>query len=288
MERKTNNNILVPTDFSDIANNALDHAISIAKAYNNEITLMYVIDEGFLSGLFSSNNSELVQEAAEARLAKIATEFSTTSGVKINTRIEKGKVYKIVANIANEENYDSIIMGSSGASGFEQVIGSNASRTIQYAQVPVVVVKQHSDKDGYKRIVMPIDLSIESRQKVDWAIHLGKKFGSEIHVVYSGSTDQFVQTKIYANTKNVENALTTHGVKFITKEIEDKRFENFASEVLDYANFVNSDLILVMTHTEASIAEMMIGTLTQQLVNRSERIPVMCIHPRETGFTYDY
>lgn len=288
MERKTNNNILVPTDFSEIANNAVEHAISIAKAYKNEITLMYVIDEGFFGGLFSSNHNEMVHEAVEARLQKIAADYKNNSGVNINTRIEKGKVYKVIAEIANTENYDSIIMGSSGASGLEQVIGSNASRTIQYAEVPCVVVKQHSDKDGYKRIVMPIDLSIESRQKVDWAIHIGKKFNSEIHVVYSGSSDEFLEKKIFANIKMVESKLEEKGIKYISKEIKDKAFENFATEVLDYANFANADLILVMTHTEPSISEMVIGTLTQQLVNRSERIPVMCIHPHETGYTYDF
>jgi nucleotide-binding universal stress UspA family protein len=276
MQRDTNNQILVPTDFSEVANNALNHAVTIAKAFGNSITLLSIVEESFLSGLFSGNQSGLVKEAIEARLAKQAEELKNTYNVQVNTRVENGRVYKIIAEIAN------------GASGLEQVIGSNASRVIQYAKVPVVVVKNQPIREGYKRIVMPIDLSIESRQKVDWGIHVAKKFDSEIHVVYTGSSDEFTQNRINASVKNVENHLATAGVRFVSSEIEDKMLENFGTEVLSYAENMKADLILVMTHTEKNLTEMVIGTLTQQLVNRSENIPVMCIHPHETGFTYDY
>lgn len=288
MQRKTNNLILVPTDFSEVANNAVNHAIAVAKAYKNGITLINIIDEGFLGGLFSSNQTELVKEAVESRLNKMAADIRTTHGLEVYTRIGSGRVYKVISEIANTENYDSIIMGSHGASGLEQVIGSNASRTIQYAEVPVVVVKNQPIREGYKKIVMPIDLSIESRQKVDWSKHLAKQFGSEVHIVYSGSSDEFTQNRINATIKHVEHDLTSENIRFVTSEVEAKVLENFSTEVLTYADNVKADLILVMTHTEKGIADLVIGTLTQQLVNRSENIPVMCIHPTDTGYKYDY
>jgi nucleotide-binding universal stress UspA family protein len=288
MQRQTNNHILVPTDFSEVANNALNHAVAVAKAYKNGIVLLNIIDEGFLGGLFSSGQKDLVKEAVENRLDKLATQIRSTHNLEISTRIETGRVYKTISQIANDENFDSIIMGSHGANGLEQVIGSNASRTIQYAKVPVVVVKNQPIREGYKKVIMPIDLSIESRQKVDWGIHLAKQFDSEIHVVYTGSSDEFTTNRINATIKHVEHELVDAGIKFVTTEIEDKMLENFATEVLTYADNVKADLLLVMTHTERNLTEMVIGTLTQQLVNRSETIPVMCIHPHETGFTYDY
>ncbi|MCC7296787.1 MAG: universal stress protein [Bacteroidia bacterium] len=288
MQRQTNNQILVPTDFSEVANNALNHAVTVAKAFKNSITLLSIVEENFLSGLFSGNQGELVKEAIENRLEKLATEIRNTYNVEIHTRIESGRVYKVISDIANAENFDSIIMGSHGASGFEQVIGSNASRTIQYAKVPVVVVKNQPIREGYKKIIMPIDLSIESRQKVEWGVHVGKMFDSEVHIVYTGSSDEFTSNRIRATIKHVEHDLTAANVRFVTSEIEDKMLENFATEVLSYAENVKADLVLVMTHTEKGLTERVIGTLTQQLVNRSENIPVMCIYPTETGFTYDY
>jgi nucleotide-binding universal stress UspA family protein len=288
MQRKTNNNILVPTDFSEVASNALGHAIKVAQTYKNEITLVNIIDEGFFGGLFgSSTQTELVREAVDNRLTKLAEEIESTHGIKVHKRIDSGRIYKVISKIANDENFDSIIMGSHGANGLEQVIGSNASRTIQYAEVPVVVVKNNNVGEGYKTIVMPIDLSIESRQKVDWGIHLAKQFGSEIHIAYQGSSDEFTNNRINANVKSVQHQLEQSGVKFVCSEIEDKLLENFASEIITYANNVKADMILVMTDTSPNLAERILGTYTQQIVNRSP-VPVMCIHPVETAFTYYY
>jgi nucleotide-binding universal stress UspA family protein len=288
MQRKTNNNILVPTDFSDVASSALGHAIKVAQVYNNEITLLNIIDEGLFGGIFGGGNqSELVKEAVQNRLENIAAEVKSKHGISVHTRIGSGRIYKTIAQIANEENFDSVIMGSHGANGIEQVIGSNASRTIQSVEVPVVVVKNHSVGEGYKKIIMPMDLSIESRQKTDWAIHVGKKFNSEIHVVYQGSHDEFTQNRIKANVKSVESKLSQNGVQFKDVEIEDRLLENYATEIMNYAEKANADLILIMTDLDFGITDMLRGTYTQQIVNRSNT-PVMCIHPKETGFTYDY
>jgi nucleotide-binding universal stress UspA family protein len=186
MSRQTNNNILVPTDFSDVAECAVKHAINVAKAYKNEITLMYVIEEGLLGSIFSKSQSDLLKDAMQTKLQVRAEAIAKETGIKVATRIGSGKVYKVVAETANIEKYDSIIMGSHGASGLERIVGSNASRTIQYAEVPVVVVKNSTvSSEGYKKIVMPFDLTVESRQKLDWGINIAQKFNSEIHIVYT-------------------------------------------------------------------------------------------------------
>ncbi len=289
MIRQTNNNILVPTDFSEVADCALKHAIAVAKAYKNEITLMYIVEDGFLGGIFSKSQSEIMKDAIVTKLNVKAQEIERETGIKVTTRAESGKVYKTIAEIANSEKYDSIIMGSHGASGLEQIVGSNASRTIQYAEVPVVVVKSTSlGSEGYKKIVMPFDLTIESKQKLEWGINIAQKFHSEIHIVYSKSDDEYLDLKMKANIAQVKHTLEDHKVKFVMYEFNDSVLDNFANEIHNYANIINADLIVAMTHTEKGISEMIIGTLTQQLVNRANNVAVMCIHPKETAFNYDY
>lgn len=288
-DRKTNNQILVPTDFSDVARCAVTHAARVAKAYGNEITLVYVIEEGFLGGIFAKSQAAIMKDAIETKLDVRAKEVAAEFGVKVSTRVETGKVYKTIAEIANNESFDSIIMGSHGASGLEQIVGSNASRTIQYAEVPVVVVKSSDiGKKGYQKIVMPFDLSMETRQKLDWGINIAKKFNSEIHIVYSDSSDEYLDRKMKNNIAFIKGALEKHQVKYTLFEFKDGIFDNFANETHSYAKIINADLIVAMTHTEKGIGEMVIGTLTQQLVNKAENIAVMCIYPAETGFNYDY
>jgi len=288
-DRKTNNQILVPTDFSDDARCAVTHAARVAKAYGNEITLVYVIEEGFLGGIFAKSQAAIMKDAIAMKLDVRAKEVAAEFGVKVSTRVETGKVYKTIAEIANNEFFDSIIMGSHGASGLEQIVGSNASRTIQYAEVPVVVVKSSDiGPKGYKKIVMPFDLSMETRQKLDWGINIAKKFDSEIHIVYSDSSDEYLDRKMKNNIAFIKGALEKNNVKYTLFEFKDGIFDNFANEVHGYAKIINADLIVAMTHTEKGIGEMVIGTLTQQLVNKAENIAVMCIYPADTGFNYDY
>ncbi len=289
MERKTNNNILVPTDFSEVAENALQNAIQVAKVYKNEITLLYILEESFLGGIFSKTQSDVMRDAILTKLKVKADEITAQHHVKVSVRVESGKVYKTIATVANEEKFDSIIMGSHGASGLEQIVGSNASRTIQYAEVPVVVVPaENKGSKGYKKIVMPFDLTLETRQKVEWGIHIAKKFDSEIHLVYSKTDDEYLDIKMKANIASVEHTLKGANVSYTLYELKDSVLDNFATEIHNYANIVSADLIVAMTHTEKGISEVLIGTLTQQLVNKASKVAVMCIHPRETGFTYDY
>ncbi len=171
--------MLVPTDFSPVAENALEHAVEIAKLFDNEIALLHIAEESFLGSLFGSGKNnlkdQLLEEALHNKLDKYVDDIRTKHGVTVQKHIREGRIYSTIVDVADELGCDSIIMGTNGASGMQQIIGSNASRVISHANVPVVVVKDKRIGNGYKNIVMPIDLTLESKQKVWWSIHLGKK-----------------------------------------------------------------------------------------------------------------
>jgi nucleotide-binding universal stress UspA family protein len=285
-----NNTILVPTDFSEIANNALGHALKIADVYKNEITLLSIIDDGGLFSMFGNNvKSELVNEALNARMDKVIDEsHKTYPNVKINKLIEHGKIYKTIAEVAENGNYDSIIMGTNGASGMQQITGSNASRVINYATKPVVVVKEKSIGNGYKIIVVPIDLTRESRQKLTWAIHVAKKFNSTIHIIYENTTNEEFRNKIHAVVNASQNILDEKGAKYIVRGLdEDKYPDSFAEDTLAYANEVDADLIMVMSQQEKGFKEFLLGSYAQQIVNHSGAVPIMCINSNDAGIILD-
>ena len=291
MNRTNNNNILVPTDFSEVANNALGHALKIADVYKNEITLINIQDEGGIFGLFGSHDKmELVREAVNTRMdALIAESKKSFPNVKINKRIEIGKIYKVITEIAENENFDSIVMGTNGASGLAQITGSNASRVINYAKVPVVVVKEQSiSQNGYEKIVLPIDLSRESRQKVTWAIHLAKKFNSTIHVIYENSTSEEFRNRIFGAVNQTQDILETNKANYILRGLDDYKYpDSFSEDTLAYANDIGADLIMIMSQQEKGFSEFLLGSYAQQIVNHSGKVPVMCINSSDTGVIFD-
>ncbi len=291
MNRNNNNNILVPTDFSEIAQNALGHALKIADVYKNEITLLNIQDEGGLFGLFGSDEKMgLIKEAVEMKMDKLIAESAKSfPNVKINKRFETGKIYKVITEIAEKENFDSIVMGTNGASGLQQITGSNASRVINYAKVPVVVVKDQSiSKNGYEKIVLPIDLSRESRQKVTWAIHLAKRFNSVIHVIYENSSNNEVKGRIFAAVNQTQDLLSENNANYIVRGLDEEKYpDSFAEDTLAYASEINADLIMIMTQQEKGFSEFLLGSYAQQIVNHSGKVPVMCINSHDTGVIMD-
>jgi len=284
----TNGNvILVPTDFSDVANNAVDHAVAIAKIYGNEILLVHIVEASFLSSIIGGKNNikgGIVGQMLQDKLNEQCNAITEKHGVKAKGLIKEGRIYKTILEIAEEEELDSIVMGTNGAEGLEQIMGSNSSRVIAQSPVPVVVVKEKQVGAGYKDIVFPIDLTVQSKQKTWWAINLAQKFDSTIHIIAEQEDDDFLRNKVISNLRSIEDVFAKNKVKYTTKVLDDDNYpEHFYKDTLQYADEINADLIMVMTQQEKGFSEFLVGSYAQQIVNHHSSVPVMCIVPRNTG-----
>ena len=292
MEKKKNT-ILVPVDFSDIAKIALNHAVQVAKHFNNNLALLHVVEESVLPGFLSfgkdASAAQTANEHIEKGLQEIASEIKANHSIDCSVVSKTGRIYRTIAETATELGCDSIIMGSNGASGIQRVIGSNASRVISHSDVPVIVVKSDATVfRAYKNIVFPLDLTVESRQKVKWAIHLGKAYHSTINILTYKIGDEFLDNKMTLGLRQVERLLDENGIDYKVEVLENLD-DNFADETLAYAERVDADLLMIMTQSEdKGFSEYIIGTYAQQIVNKSQKVPVMCINPQPMGYNTDY
>jgi nucleotide-binding universal stress UspA family protein len=293
METQKKNTILVPVDFSDIAANALTHAIQVAKHFNNDLALLHVVEESVLPSFLSFGKDNAAAQAATVQISEkldeLVAEIKTKHNIDCKAVTKTGRIYKTISETANELGCDSIIMGSNGAAGFEQVIGSNASRVISHSDVPVVVVKPDVKPfKAYKNIVFPLDLTIESRQKVKWAIHLGKAYQSTISILTYKVSDSFLNNKMTLGLRQVERMLEENNIDYNVEVLEEIE-GNWAEQTLRYAETTNADLLMIMTQSEErGISEYIIGTYAQQIVNKATTVPVMCINPQPMGYKTDY
>jgi nucleotide-binding universal stress UspA family protein len=290
MEKKKNI-MLVPIDFSEISLNALAHAAQIAKHFDNDLLLLSILEEDFLSNIFSFSKNDtkenLAKEALASRLKEKANEIQNKYGIVCKTDVRSGKIYKTAIETAEEFGCDCIIMGTHGASGTERIIGSNASRVISYSSMPVIVVKTDKNPNAYKNIIFPLDLSSESKQKVKWAIHLGKSYKSTIHILTHNVGDEFLNNKLMANLKQIQLLLDENGISHSETVVDSS--SDFARKTLDFAETKLADLIMIMTQQEdKSIREYVIETYAQQIVNDSGNVPVFCVNPSYDGFISEF
>lgn len=277
------NQILIPIDFSDQALIALDQSYNLARFYNAEITLLYVLDEGSsMNRLFQRPvDEDAMKKEVDGKLKELGEAITKKHNVKVNTVIAKGHIYDKILEVADMISAKMIIMGTHGSVGLKKrFIGSNALRVVKEAKCPVVTIKGKHPREGCKNIVLPIDLTKESREKVNYAIELGKLYGATIRVVSVLFTlDEFVVNRLTRQMEQVKTFIKKGDVKCTAEMIKAiKGHETLAHAVVDYASKVDADLIMIMTQQEAEITPLFIGSTAQGIINNSD-IPVMSIVP---------
>ncbi|MBI1305938.1 MAG: hypothetical protein GC181_04915 [Bacteroidetes bacterium] len=280
--------ILVPTDFSTASNNAVEHAVHIADLFDNEITLLYVIEETLFHAWFGGSmeksvltaniNKQLEEKADEIRKAH--------PKIKVNTLIREGRAYKQINEVSQSIECDSIVMGFNGLSGVEHFMGSTTMKVLKSSQVPVVIIKEFPSSPNYKKIVLPIDLTKESRQKVWWAVHLAHKYNSEIHVIMEVEREEFMP-KVRASLNQVEGYLAKYNVNYVTKLLDDQEYpDHFGKDIIKYSEEINADLVMIMTQKEGGVMDFFLGSFAQQVIDGTLKTPIMAINPKETAKSY--
>lgn len=278
------NKILVPIDFSDQSLIALDQTYNLAREYHAEITLLHVIEEsGMLLKFFSKEQHADMKKSIQEQLDKLAVQEEKKSKIKINTLIARGTVYEKINEVAELINATMIVMGTNGDEGFKKrFIGSNALRVVRESKMPVITIKGKHHRKGCKNIVLPLDLSKETREKVDKAIEMSKLFdGATIRVVsVLFTTDEFLVNKITRQLGQVKAFLEKQKIECTAEIIKGiKGEETLADNILEYALRVDGDLIMIMTQQEVDFTQYFIGSSAQEIINHS-KIPVLSIRPQ--------
>ncbi|MDO5860636.1 MAG: universal stress protein, partial [Methanobrevibacter sp.] len=135
--------ILVPTDGSEFAKKAQKHALFLANVSGAEIVAVSVTENNFVNGLPLDDEVYQLNQILNERSEENLKEFDKLNedDIKINHVIREGSPAKVILEVANEENVDLIVMGSSGKSGFDRfIMGSVADKVVNSAKCAVLVV----------------------------------------------------------------------------------------------------------------------------------------------------
>ncbi|MEO6882666.1 MAG: universal stress protein [Bacteroidia bacterium] len=279
--------ILIPIDFSETSLLAVKHGAFMAKLYKADICLLHVFEKQW-----SHFNVILPQvqiedlsgftNKIEAKLAEIAEGIRKEYAVKTTSICAPGNIFSEIVTIVNNEKIDVVVMGTHGVSGAEEFfMGSNTFKVVTKSPCPVLSVQTHAKKLGFSTILLPIDDSSHSRQKVMQAIELASHYNSKVHIL--GIVDSDVNLdKFKLKINQVENFLTKHNVNFIAETINN---DNPATATLAYAKKICADLIMIMTDQEESLTGFLLGNYAQQIVNHS-KIPVFSIRPIEGEYKF--
>jgi len=270
------NHILVPIDFSDQSYIALSQSYNLARLTKATLTLIHVIEEPFHLFLKKKKEDKSLDRKIQKEVEKLAHDTMIKTGVKVETIIAKGKVYEEIQKAAKKIRCSFIVMGTTGESGLKRFIGSNALRVIREASCPVITIHGKKHRPGCKHIVLPLDVTKETKEKVTKAIEIARLFGSVINLVTVLSTDdEFIVNKLKRQMDQVHEFIRQHDVPCTVEYIQGG---NVGEETIKYSKKIKADLIMIMTQQETNWTNMFISSQAQEIINNSD-IPVLSVRP---------
>ena len=256
--------ILIPIDFTQQSLMAIRQSFNLARYTHSHLMLLHV---------YEKQGDERYDE-----IVKLTKQTEADSGITTEFMNVKGDVYKETNRIAEEINAHLVIAGIESHMRSSDIVGSSASKFIRECPVPIITIRGKEHRDGCENILLPIDLTPESREKVDLAIEFAKYFGAAIRIlgVYSLSDEKY-ESQLHAYSHQVKQYVKSKGIACSNKSIAG---DDTAETVVEYANKIEADLIIIMSKPDLTFTEFFHGTIAQHLIDISN-IPVLSVRPRK-------
>lgn len=257
--------ILVPTDFSSVAQTAINHAVKIAKIMDGEIVVLHVVEK--------DENSEEAREKLNPTVEAISKEHNIPTIGKIVT----GNIFEDINKVAEYEGARLIIMGTHGRKGMQYLTGSHAMKVITSSEIPFIVVQDKIVPDTYTNIVFPIDFKAETKLKIALTASMAQSLGAKIHIFGENDDDPFQKKYMEGNVAYAEKFFKEHEIPYTVK-ISEKSGGGFVKQILHYSAAINADLIAILNLNYRSINAFLKNS-EEELITNDAQIPVLMVNP---------
>lgn len=274
------NTILVPTDFSAHANNALDLAVQIARKSGAKILVINVIEglREFSFNTMGEAESDMGEEVfivrklidqVKLRLSEIVNSEGFAD-VSIESAVEMGNAFESISKVIADHDADLLVMGTKGTSGLEEVlIGSNTEKVVRYAKCPVITVKEKVNLDQIKNIVFASNLQDEQTALVAKLKVIQDITGATLHLVKVNTPNHFSTQR--QMMKEFNNFVEKHKLTNASTSIYNEATEE--DGILYFAEDLGACMIAMGTHGRTGILHLLSGSIAEDLVNHAQ-VPV--------------
>lgn len=275
MQTDKNNIILVPCDFTNIGDYAVDNAVKLAKDLEFSICVLHVINKATKKNLVKENKPlEYVNE----KLIEITDKIKSEHNIEADYIAREGSIFSVIADVAEEIKANYVVIGTHGKKGIQFLLGSFALKVIKSSPVPIFVVQKPPDQKTVDNIVFPLDLAEGSKQKVKWAMILHKQFNAKFHFFVSNQKDEFYQNRLKADLNQVKKILEKHNIPF-TEQFSERKIP-YSQQVVDFAKEVGSDFIMMSTDPDKTSINPF-GSSDEKIIYNQDKFPIMCINSQD-------
>ncbi|MFN9394046.1 MAG: universal stress protein [Flavobacteriales bacterium] len=262
--------ILLPTDFTKVGDVAMDHALLMGKTIGADVYALHIVE-----------HKRQVSEARE-KMNELQERVRRDKGSEIYPLVRIGNIYEDIDKTAVEMDCSLIIMGTHGLRGLQFLTGGRALKIVTESSVPFIIVQERTIRaHGYHRLVVPLDLHKETKQKLSLVADIAKYFNSKVFLVSPGETDEFLRNQLMRNIIYAKDYLEDKDIPYDV-EITESKTDGFVKALLKYSASVEADLICIMNFQGGSIMNFFSQGYEQQVITNEAQIPVLCVNPVDT------
>lgn len=290
--------ILIPTDGSDHSVRAAEHGHYLTQLFDATVHVISVVDIPGAAGVFDAGGIDqkyVDRLTEEGERAIEAVEAAVGERDDVTTAVVKGEPSETILEYADDHDVDVITMGTHGRTGLNRYIaGSVTERVVRLADVPVLTVRATDQSQlvgEYDEILIPTDGSEPAATAIDHGLAIAQKTGARIHAVNIVDVGDVAISPNYTPPTEVIEHLESEGeaaTDRIATQAQERELdaitevrEGFpASDLLDYADEHDIDLITMGTAGRTGLNRYLLGSTTERIIRHAE-MPVLAVNARE-------
>lgn len=279
IKKTTMKTLLVPTDFSSTAANALFFAIALADKLNAEVLLMHAYELPVAAaGIpYELWHEEQTNRKAEAE-RQLRTECERLVGqVKIGYKAIEGAAVDSVLEMAKDDAFEFIIMGTNGAgnhtSGF---FGSTTSHIIEQARIPVIAVPERSYfKNEIRKITFATDYHASDVAAANQALKLAAVFNANLTLLHIATADTADSENAEQMNQFMKRVRMRAGYSNLSYEILVS--DNVGGQLEEYINAGRTDVMAMSTYHRGFFGRIFQRSYTKEMALKMT-IPLIVFH----------
>ncbi len=271
--------ILFPTDFSDAAHNAFVHALKWAKLVQGELVLLHSFElpiydnqffpENYIAIYDSVELSEFEMFKDEIPKLKAIAEKEHLNKIKMSHRLKQGDLVSNIKETIKEESIDYVVMGTSGATGWESfLMGTNATSVVTDAGIPVYCVPSDASFQTINTIGFTTRFRSKDKKALQTVLQLAHKAKAKVKCLYVKTSNSDISNATIAEWKE---EFKSEPIDFYIIEDDDVQVI-----ITDFIMYKEVDVLIMLPYKRGFFEGLFHTSLTKKLATDFE-IPILSI-----------
>ncbi len=265
MDEEKNQQIIVLTDFTERSNIAIEHAIVLSKVLEKELTIVC---------LAQNTEKDVVLHQKMQAIAK-------AKNIIADTKVLKGKFAKAFNEMVPEINAVIAIVSFNEDDKKSLFYPATLLKMFRKARIPYIFAnKAITDASFYKKIILPIDSTRESKEKVLWASYFGRFNDAELKVMAATVKDEYLLRQLNNNLKFIKKIFENFDVNYTIIKTAEKQ-STIDEAAVNTAAEENAGLVIILSTKSYGLIDLLKGTKELRLITNNKQISIMCLNQRD-------